>query len=45
MPKYKGESRDKWMDKCIPKVEAEGKTKSQAIGKCLGMFRTYSKKK
>lgn len=39
MPKpIKGESRQKWVNRCIPAVIKEGKTKDQAAGQCYGMY-------
>jgi hypothetical protein len=39
MPKpSKGESRQKFVNRCIPAVIKEGKTKDQAAGQCYGMY-------
>lgn len=39
MPKpAKGESRQKFVNRCIPQVIEEGKTKEQAAGQCYGMW-------
>jgi len=34
----RGESKTKWMARCVPVIIAEGKTPAQAIGQCSGMF-------
>ena len=44
MPTYHGESQKKWMEKCIPFLKKEGKSQSQAVGQCLGMFKSAQKK-
>jgi len=45
MPKVKkGESRNKYVGRCVGEVMKEGKSQRQAVGKCEGMY-TYSKKK
>ena len=38
----KGESKSNYMHRCVPEVKGEGHTQEQAVGKCLGMYRTYS---
>lgn len=35
----KGESQNKYMNRCVPIVKAEGKTQSQAVGQCMGMYK------
>lgn len=46
MPEHKkGETRQQWMNRCIPYVRKhEGLTKKQAAGKCGGMYDTWKKK-
>lgn len=41
----KGESKDSYMGRCMPVCIGEGLTKSQAAGKCLGMWAQSQKKK
>lgn len=39
MPKVKkGEPRDRYVNRCIPRVIKEGNTQEQAAGKCYGMW-------
>lgn len=46
MPEHKkGESRKKWMKKCVPHViKKEGLSLKQARGKCNGMYTNWKKK-
>lgn len=46
MPKHKkGETKSKWMSRCVPHVKKkEGKSQKAAVGKCLGMWRSHKKK-
>lgn len=34
----KGESKSKYMSRCVPVVVGEGKTQDQAVAQCSGMF-------
>ncbi len=34
----KGEKRDKFVNRCIPRVIEEGKSREQAAGQCYGMW-------
>lgn len=44
MPEHKkGESREDWMNRCIPIVIKEGKTPEQASGQCGGMYDSWKK--
>lgn len=39
MPKVeKGEPKQKFVNRCIPAVIKEGKTREQAAGQCYGMY-------
>lgn len=42
MPEHiKGESREEWMERCIPVVIKEGKTQEEASGQCGGMYDSW----
>lgn len=45
MPEHKkGESRQDWMNRCIPYlIKNEGKTQEEAAGKCGGMYDSWAK--
>lgn len=46
MPKpKKGESKKKYVARCIPEVIGEGKPPKEAAGKCYGMYDFYKRKK
>ena len=45
MPKpKKGEKKNKYISRCISAVRHEGTKQKQAVGKCYGMWNTYSKR-
>ena len=45
MPKpKKGESKKKYVARCIPEVIGEGKPPKEAAGKCYGMYDFYKRK-
>ncbi len=45
MPKpNRGETRDQYMERCIPVVMKEGKTNEQAVGQCAGMWKSHMAK-
>lgn len=44
MPKpKKGQSKDEWMQVCVPYLRKEGKKQKQAVGQCMGMWRQHKK--
>lgn len=43
-PKH-GETKREFIDRCIPYLIREGKTKEQASGQCYRMWDSHSKKK
>ena len=44
MPKpRKGEKKNNYISRCIRKVRHEGTGQKQAVGKCYGMWKYYSK--
>lgn len=46
MPKpQKGESKDKYISRCIRMVRREGTPAKEAAGKCFGMWRHYAGEK
>lgn len=45
MPTRKaGESKADYLKRCIPVVKKEGASQKQAVGKCMGMARSNTKK-
>lgn len=41
----KGETKNNYISRCIRVVRQEGEGQKQAVGKCFGMWKHYTKKK